>query len=222
MRLRDYAGHVLRDYPNAIRMRGLGFAVPVPPGFGSGDARPVVLIPGVYERWQFLRAIGLQLSERGHPVHVLRELGINTAPIPASAERVLAILAARDLRDVAVVAHSKGGLIGKSAMLADADHRIDRLVALASPFSGSRMADLMPNPALRAFRPAHPVIRMLAGETGVNARITSIYPAFDPHVPEGSEMAGATNVRLGIVGHFRILEDPAAIAAVVAAVERDG
>ncbi|MEO5534468.1 MAG: alpha/beta hydrolase [Pseudolysinimonas sp.] len=222
MRWVEYAGQALRDYPRAMRMRGFGFAAPVPSSFGAGDARPVVLIPGVYERWQFLRSIALRLSERGHPIHVVRELGINTADIPASAERVLRFLAARDLHGAVLVAHSKGGLIGKSAMLADRDGRIDRLVAVATPFSGSRMADLMILPALRAFRPEHPVIRRLVRETRVNSRITSIYPSFDPHVPEGSALEGATNVPLRIVGHFRVLEDPAAIAAVVAAVEREG
>ncbi len=134
---------------------------------------------------------------------------------------MLAALAARDLRDVALVAHSKGGLIGKAAMLEDVDGRIDRLVAVATPFSGSRMAFYTIVPALRAFRPSHPDIRRLVGEQAVNARITSIQPAFDPHIPEGGDVEGGTNVRLGVVGHFRVLEDPAALAAVIAAVERE-
>jgi len=215
---RRQARVALGDYPNAIRMRGLGFAARVPAAYARGAGRPVVLIPGVYERWHFLRPIADALSAAGHPVHVVRELGINDRAIPGSAARVLRFLEARDLRGVALVAHSKGGLIGKAAMLDDADGRIDRLVAVATPFSGSRMADLMVVPALRAFRPAHPVIRRLVGERAVNARITSIYPSFDPHIPEGSTVDGGTNVQLDVVGHFRILEAPATIAAVLTAV----
>lgn len=221
MRRRDHARHLLGDYPNAIRMRGLGFAAPVPASYAHGTLRPVVILPGVFERWNFLRPVADRLAEAGHPVHVVPELGVNAGPIPVAARRVGAFLADRDLRGVALVAHSKGGLVGKAAMLDDADARIDRLVAVATPFSGSRMANLTVVPALRAFRPAHPVIRRLVAESEVNARITSIFPAFDPHIPEGSALEGATNLRLDVVGHFRVLEDPAAIDAVLAAVGRD-
>jgi pimeloyl-ACP methyl ester carboxylesterase len=219
--LRRHARHLLADYPNALRMRGLGFSRPVPESYARGTGRPVVLVPGVYERWHFLRPIADRLAAEGHPVHVLPELGINRRPIPRTAERVLAALDRLDLRGVALVAHSKGGLIGKAAMLEDAAGRIDRLVAVATPFSGSRMADLTVVPALRVFRPRHPVIRRLVAEREVNARITSIFPAFDPHIPEGSAIDGGTNVRLDVVGHFRVLEEPATIEAVLAAVDRD-
>ncbi len=218
MNLRRQARIALGDYPNAIRMRGLGFAARVPASYAAGAGRPVVLIPGVYERWHFLRSIADRLVAAGHPVHVVRELGINDRAIPGSARRVLRFLETANLRDVALVAHSKGGLIGKAAMLDDADGRIDRLVAVATPFSGSRMADLMVVPALRAFRPSHPVIRRLVVEREVNARITSIFPSFDPHIPEGSAIEGGTNVQLDVVGHFRVLEHPATIAAVLRAV----
>ena len=221
MKIRRHARHLLGDYPNALRMRGLGFPRPVPAAYGAGAGRPVVIVPGVYERWHFLRPIADRLAEAGHPVHVLAELGINARPIPRTAQSVLEALRRLDLRGVALVAHSKGGLIGKAAMLEDAEGRIDRLVAVATPFSGSRMADLTLVPSLRAFRPRHPVIRRLVAERDVNARITSIFPAFDPHIPEGSAIDGGTNVRLGVVGHFRVLEDPEAIDAVLAAVERD-
>jgi triacylglycerol lipase len=220
VRRRDHARHLLGDYPNAIRMRGLGFAAPVPATYAEGAGRPVVIVPGVFERWNFLRPVANRLAEAGHPVHVIPELGVNVGPIPEAARRVNAFLATRDLRGVALVAHSKGGLIGKAAMLEDADGRIDRLVAIATPFQGSRMAHFTIVPPLRAFRPAHPVIRRLVAEREVNTRITSIFPAFDPHIPEGSAIDGGTNVRLDVVGHFRVLEDPAAIAAVLEAVER--
>ena len=221
MRRLDHARHLLGDYPNAIRMRGLGLAARVPAGYAAGERRPVVLVPGVYERWHFLRPMADRLSAAGHPVHVLPELGVNARAIPGTARRVLDALGERDLRGVALVAHSKGGLIGKAAMLDDAEGRIDRLVAVATPFSGARMARLMVVPALRAFHPANAVIRRLVAERAVNARITSIAPAFDPHIPEGSELPGATNVRLDVVGHFRVLEDAAAIEAVLAAVDRE-
>jgi hypothetical protein len=60
----------------------------------------------------------------------------------------------------------------------------------------------------------------LEANTEVNVRITSIYPALDQHVPEGSQLEGATNIEVAAVGHFRVLSDPEVLDAVVAAVGR--
>lgn len=193
----------------------------VPAGYARGSERPVVILPGVYETWHFLRPIADELNRRGHPVHVVHALGYNRDPVPATAALVARELAALDLRDVALVAHSKGGLIGKHLLAYDdPDGRIDRLVAVATPFGGSRLARYTLGSTLRAFLPGDPVIRGLADERAVNARITSIYPRFDPNIPEGSRLEGATNVEIPLWGHFRILTAAEALAAVVAAVER--
>jgi triacylglycerol lipase len=222
MRRLEHALHMLGDYPNALRVRALSPGIRVPQAWSGGTERPVVLIPGVYETWHFLHAVGDALNARGHPVHVVRTLGYNRAPIPPSAELVAQELAARDLRGVALVAHSKGGLIGKQVMSRhDADHRVDRLIAIATPFSGSRMARFTLVPSLRLFLPTDDVIVALGEARDHHARLTSIYPRFDPNIPEGSRVDGAVNVEIPVVGHFRILDDPRTIAAVIDAVERE-
>ena len=68
------------------------------------------------------------------------------------------------------------------------------------------------------FAPDGPVIRALSLETTVNRRITSLYSVFDPHIPEGSVLPGATNVELPVAGHFRILAQPETLSAVLAAI----
>jgi len=222
MRRVELLGHAARDYPNAIRARAASVrARAVPAGYGAGEKRPVVVIPGVYETWHFLRAAADLLSELGHPIHVMPALRYNTQPIPTTAARVAAEIAALDLHDVAIVAHSKGGLIGKHLMARDdPDGRVDRLVAVATPFAGSQMARWMPGRTLRAFLPADPVIRSLAAERALNARITSIYPRFDPHIPEGSRLEGARNIEIASIGHFGVLLEPDTLAAIAEAVER--
>ncbi|CAN5437870.1 hypothetical protein BH09ACT4_BH09ACT4_13100 [soil metagenome] len=220
MRRREHAAHLIRDYPNAWRVRAQSTYRGVPAEWSAGQERVVVLLPGVYETWHFLQAVGDALSERGHPVHVMRVLGFNRSPIPESATRVARELAARDLRDVALVAHSKGGLIGKQLMSHDdPDSRVDRLIAVATPFAGSRMARLMLGSTMRAFLPTDSVIRALGATRDVNQRVTSIFPRFDPNIPDGSRLDGATNIEIPVVGHFRVLDEPATIAAVIAAVE---
>jgi len=192
----------------------------VPARYGQGSERPVVILPGVYETWRFLRPIADELNRRGHPVHVMRSMGVNRDTIPATARRVADEVAALDLRGVALVAHSKGGLIGKHLLAYDdPDGRLDRLVAVATPFGGSRLARYAVGSTLRAFLPGDPVIQSLAAENAVNSRITSIYPRIDPNIPEGSRLEGATNVEIPIWGHFRILTSAEALAAVVSAVE---
>ncbi|WP_250900406.1 esterase/lipase family protein [Curtobacterium flaccumfaciens] len=186
--------------------------------YRSGDGQPVVVIPGVYETWHFMRPLMDALHDRGHPVHVLPVLRHNLRPVPESARDVFAYLEEHDLRNVLVLAHSKGGLIGKYAMTQLDDHgRIDRMVAVSTPFAGSGYARLAPVRHLRVFRAADPVLAGLARELDANARITSVYGVFDTLIPEGSGLSGATNVRLPVGGHFRILGDARTRDAVLAA-----
>jgi pimeloyl-ACP methyl ester carboxylesterase len=219
-RVRERAAAWARDYAYAARVQ-LGVSlrrrsVPRP----RGDLAPVLLIPGVYEHWQFLRAAGGRLARAGHPVHAVEPLGYNRIPVPDAAAVAQRYLDEHDLTEVVVVAHSKGGLIGKHMMLVDdTEGRIDRLVAIAAPFSGSSLSRYTPTRALRAFVPTETTLAMLAANAEVNARITSIYPEFDPHIPGGSELPGATNLLLPVAGHFRLLADERVLDAVLDAVD---
>src|SRR5471032_194838 len=117
---RQHAARLLGDYPNALRFRVRAVRDwAVPASFGEGALRPVVILPGIYESWHYLRPIAERLSADGHPVHVIPTLGLNRAPIPATAALVHAQLVDRGLTGEAIVAHSKGGLVGKHVMAVD-------------------------------------------------------------------------------------------------------
>jgi len=175
---------------------------------GRGTGSPVLLLPGVYESWRFLHPLARVLHADGHPVHVIEPLRHNRHPVTDSAEQVSAYLSAQDLTDVTIVAHSKGGLIGKEVMLGTAGHRIRAMVAIATPFGGSRYARYLVGRSLRIFSPRDATILRLTRETTVNERIVSVYGVFDPHIPEGSVLPGARNVQIPTGGHFRILAHP--------------
>src|SRR5690554_7668268 len=129
----------------------------------TGDKRPVVVIPGIYETWQFMRPMVDALHEAGHPVHVVTMLQNNRIPVDRAATLVAEYLQREDLTEVAIVAHSKGGLIGKYLMMqADAGARVHSMVAVCTPFAGSRYARYMLLPSLRAFSPTHPITGRLA------------------------------------------------------------
>ncbi|MDQ1123260.1 esterase/lipase family protein [Microbacterium trichothecenolyticum] len=209
------------DYVYALRgqVRALTGAS-APAALAEGDGTPIVLLPGIYETWRFMEPLASVLHERGHPVHVVTELGGNRRPVAESARRVAELLADRGLDDVVLVAHSKGGLIGKHVMaFGAAGDRVRAMVAVATPFGGSRYSRLMLTPSLRAFASGDATMRALNAAAAANARIVSVYGTFDPHIPEGSELAGALNVRLDTGGHFRVLADPRVIAEVIRVAE---
>lgn len=210
----------LVDYGWAYRLRARAFvARRDPASLLEGSGRPVLLLPGVYETWHFLEPVALHLHSLGHPVHVVPEFGRNLRPIAEMAELARRYLVRGDLRDIAIVGHSKGGLIGKTLMLTPDGSRVHSMVAINSPFGGSDYAHLVPVRALREFVPSHTTIRSLAGELSVNSRITSIFSSWDPIIPNGSILDGADNLELPVGGHFRILDRADLMHEIVRVVE---
>jgi hypothetical protein len=196
----------------------------------------VYLLPGVYEHWTFLRPLGDALAAAGHRVRVVHGLGVNRRGIAETAERLADVLAATRAPSAGrvLVAHSKGGLIGKHLLItsgaaidaaseamsggdpADAAASAPPpsggpplgllgLVAVATPFGGARRARVFVDPSIRAFLPDDETIVMLGRETSVNGRIVSVFGPYDPHIPEGSGLDGATNIAVPAPGHFRVL-----------------
>lgn len=176
---------------------------------GTGDRSPIVLLPGIYETWRFLRPLARRLHAAGHPVHVVVAIGRNRMTLAEAAGHVQNHLERFDLRDVTIVAHSKGGLVARLLLATPGvEQRIRRAVTIAAPFAGSTLARYVPLSAIRALRPGAPELRRVAAsEAGVN-RIVSVWGWFDPHIPGGSRLEGAQNVQVPVGGHFRILGSP--------------
>lgn len=219
----DYAAsgwmHVLEpffpDVPEEVRAHG-------------SREQDIVLLPGVYQTWVAMHALAARLSAIGFRVHAIPELGHNRMTIGRSAKTVRRVLDAAGMEQVYLVAHSKGGLIGKRLLVdqrkADRRRRADpeapppgpRLIgmtALSTPFHGSSYAPFMLSPALRRFQPGDRAIRKLDDNDRVNAMIASIYGRFDPHIPEGSELPGAAvNIEVPTVGHMQVLRDGLTLA----------
>ncbi|PPL19784.1 esterase/lipase family protein [Microterricola pindariensis] len=177
---------------------------------GSPELPAVILLPGVYETWLFLEPLARRLNASGHRVFAVPELGLNRMPITRSAE-VVAVALARlsaehGLDRVILLAHSKGGLIGKQLMATAAAAPLGLelvgMVAVSTPFSGSSYARFLPTSTLRAFSPQDEVLQWLAGQRNPNGKIVSVYAEFDPHIPDKSALDGALNIEMPIAGHF--------------------
>ncbi|WP_415855363.1 esterase/lipase family protein [Sinomonas sp. G460-2] len=191
------------------------------PAAEAGPARPpaakadVVLIPGIYEPAGFMDPLRRWLQRRGHRVIVLPELGYNRRSIPECAALAAARLRELGVRNAVVVAHSKGGLIGKLLMTApDTERLVSRMLAVGTPFEGTRYSRYAPTRPLRSFYPEHPVMGLLAKNLEVNSRIVSVGADVDPLVGRSTGLVGARNIILPVTGHFRILEDPGLFEAV--------
>jgi len=207
------------DWAYALRwqLRSLRRGSPPQGGPPAPGCRDVVLVPGVYESWRFLAPLTEALRGAGHAVHAVEALGFQRASIPDGADLVRGFAAERGLRGAALVAHSKGGLVGKLLLVQDAEGGgldapgapFERLVAVNTPFAGSSLARWAPLlRSVRAFRTDDPLIARLAAARGVDGRITAVRSAADPTTPGARDLPGARNVRLGAAGHFRVLSDP--------------
>ena len=190
---------------------------------GTGQSRiPIILIPGIYERWHFMKPIADALHEAGYPVHVVQKLGYNRGRIDQMAARVRQYMDEQGIERCIIVAHSKGGLIGKYLLARyNGDNAVVRVIALNSPFSGSVYAYLTPLRSLREFTPTSRIVTELLANHLVNRKITSIYGRFDPHIPKGSFLDGADNIQLDVMGHFRIMSSPTVRRAVLASVDSE-
>jgi pimeloyl-ACP methyl ester carboxylesterase len=158
------------------------------------------------------------IAENGHDVYVVPKLGSNLLSIPESAALVNELINEKDLSNVVLLAHSKGGLIGKYLIINNnEDRRIKKLIAIATPFSGSTRGKLVPHKALKELLPTSELIKELQSNIEVNKDIISITPMHDNHIiaPTGSFLDGATNIRVDVSGHHRVLYDKAVISKIL-------
>lgn len=209
----------VRDYSYALRWQANGVVrSPDPAAYRlPGAGKPaVVLLPGIYETWAFMLPVADALRSQGYDVRAVVELGYNGGTITDMANLVQQHLREYRIGECILVAHSKGGLIGKHLLSSHNESGLIRgLVALNTPFEGSPLAQLLPVPAIRAFLPRSAELNALRALHHVHADIVSIYGRFDPHIPGGSHLPGAHNIQLDTRGHFLPLGDPAVHEAIL-------
>ena len=215
----------IKDYVHALKMYMQTFTHKDAPehylGYIDTAKVPVILIPGVNNKWHFLKKIADDISAIGHPVHVIKELGHNRIEINASAKIVRQMIDDNDMRNVIILAHSKGGLIGKEVLLNyNHDQRVIKMIAIASPFQGSTMASFVPDKAIKELSPASSIVQTQNKSVEVNKAIISIYGMYDNHVwpTESSVLQGAENIQINTYGHHQILSSEETKAVVLAKV----
>lgn len=184
---------------------------------------PVIVLPGIFGRWAFLKPLADYISLLGHPVYVVPKLGNNVKDIPTSAQLVREVIVENNLTHAIIVAHSKGGLVAKYMLAHDnTDNRATGLVAVATPFSGSSLGNQF------SYYPAHElatdsnIILSLQTYSQINERIISIIPQYDNYVwhERGSFLAGAKdNIYVPNHGHTQLLRDKNVWAVIVRSID---
>lgn len=218
----------IKDYAYLLYIEALMYFIHNPPehflGYAPSNKPPIVIIPGVFGRWTFLIPIANYISLLGYPVHIVPKLGDNTLDIKTSAKLVREVIEKNNLKNAVIVAHSKGGLIGKYILLNENhDDRVAGVIAIATPFHGSSIGKFFPHHAVIELKPESEIIKYLEHHKEVNQRIISIMPAYDNQVwhRAGSFLEGAMqNIHVPDAGHHLILGDKKVWEKVVECIEK--
>lgn len=165
---------------------------------------PVVLIPGVLSRWAVMKPLADKISLEGHPVYIVPKLGVNFKDIKTSASIVKEIIDENKLKNIVILAHSKGGYIGKYLLKHfNEKGQIKKLISVGTPYSGTRLSHYLPHTRLREFSPESEMIKEISGYSDINHKIISINPSWDNLIwhENGAYLEGAKNINVKVAGH---------------------
>ena len=213
--------HWIKDYLHLVQGHWRMFKYKEPPkhylGYLVKGRAPLILVPGTHSTWPFLKPIADKLSLLGHPVYILPRLGYNTSKIAASAKIVRDLIMEKGLKNVIIIAHSKGGLIGKKVLIShNRDKRVKKLIAIATPFGGSEAVRYLPLKTLEELHPKNKTLLNLQKHPEINSGIVSIYGLWDNHVwpTESCRLSGAKNIKVRVMGHHKILNNTQVLRAI--------
>lgn len=205
----------------AVRDWGLGMRQKLrttdedPCAFRRPGATAVVVLPGVWEGWRVTLNWADALHGAGFDVHFIPELDRVLGSLPELARALRAHLDDRKIHRPIVVAHSKGGLVAKQAMVEDPG-RLRGLIACGTPFFGAAITNHLPGfTRLPDLSPQDQNIRSLAAHHEHNDRIVMIEAKWDQNVATLGPLPGSLHCVVPVVGHNRLLDDRATARRIV-------
>jgi triacylglycerol lipase len=201
---------------------------PDPPDDAPG-AMPVVLVHGYFVNRGCWTAFVHALEARGvSPVYVpncrshMASIERFEEDLHAAIERI----SQRGARQVALVAHSMGGLAARLYLAKRGSSRVARLVTIGSPHRGTWLAAWGLGPNARQMRPGSDFLRGLDAREASCAHpgTLSIYSMHDDMIApqDASRLAWARNVALRGYGHISLFRAPEVLQIVLDELRRDG
>jgi hypothetical protein len=146
---------------------------------------PVVLVHGLIDNRSIFTVMRRGLRRRGFAQICSWNYSPRLTDVARGAqdlgEHIERICAETGHDRVHVVGHSLGGLIARYHVQRQAgDQRVESLVTLGTPHSGSVLARALPTPLIRQLRPGSPLLRELDGPApGCRTPLTAIYSDLD-------------------------------------------
>ena len=205
----------LVDYAHMVKGAGIVYYHRNPPAHYLGHIVegkvPVLLMSGVFGKWGFMKKIGDSISLAGHPVYVVTNMGHNLKDLPTSSGYVTEIIIEQELHNLIIVGYSKGGLIGAYTLAkSEMKDNIKAMITIATPFSGSDMAKLLPGRIFRDLDPRNTLLQELYSNEEIKSKIISIMSFYDTHVwsDKKSYLDGAReNIEVQVAGHSKVVFD---------------
>lgn len=186
------------------------FAAPAP-----GHRPVVLLVPGALcnaSVWDSMRAA---LDRAGFDVEVVNlpsPLHPIATSVPLLDDCIEAICKARGVERIPVVAHSMGGLAIRAYVAAQSDRRLERVITIATPHTGTLFANLGSLRAFREMRPDSNFLKALAAKENGKRQVafTCIYSFHDNLVapPSHATLPGARAIAYAGIGHVSLIRDP--------------
>ena len=176
-----------------------------------GTRTPVLLLPGYGDNHSLLGPMGIFLRQKGWPwVQAINHPSAKTLPEMAAglALRIREMQQASGAEQVDLVCHSMGGVVATWYLnhLEGAPH-VRRMVAIATPFQGTKVAVFGPRRHARDLLPNSSVMEKLGLPPVTTTAIRSTFDAIV--LPQSSaalpEMEAYTNVTVHGHGHLAML-----------------
>jgi pimeloyl-ACP methyl ester carboxylesterase len=139
--------------------------------------------------------------------------------VPLVERAVRELSAASGAGQVAIVAHSMGGLVARAWMRAHGSGSVARVITLGTPHHGTALARFGLGRNAVQMRRESAWLRALAQseDAATRALITSVYTHHDNIVSprDSGRLAGARNLEFGGIGHVALGRNPRVLAAVM-------
>ena len=204
-----------------IPFRGL-FRTRSERGTGPINGRVVLMQHGYVNNGAVWFFTARRLEERGYRVFTVDQPPFASIDTMGDllAKRVDVVLLITGATQLALVAHSMGGLICRAYLRRHGRSKIDQLITMGSPHQGTFHAHLARGANGMQMRLGNAWLTSLS-ETLISIPFTSIYSIHDTIIsPQNSSiMIGAENVQLSGVGHVSMPSGAAAREALIVALE---
>lgn len=183
-----------------------------PNEWNTGTRGDMVLIPGFYENYYFLRKIGDDLNKAGYKIHVIPNFDPNEK-VHCIYKKLEETIKNIKSNEIILVSHSKGGIVAKYLLdNSKYSNKVKCSISIATPYGGSVFAHICIQNIFE-LRPNSKLIKQINENNENLSKIYNFYPVFDNLVVPNQNLLlnGCTNEMIEITGHTRILESNALI-----------